>query len=93
MPGYKCIVNKYKNNLSSLYTWMKENGHDLIKFKAYIQDQRDALMAMGEFTNDLTVNLFKAYKTCPDEQFKIYIQGIQHAHEDDTAPIEPAVLI
>ena len=77
-------VSTLRLNLSSLDTYIRDNGSDLVAFNAYVQSQLDGLSARGQTTNDLIVNLFKAYKVVPDQPFKQYITNIKDSHDDGT---------
>ena len=77
-------VSTLRTNLSSLDNYIQDNGSDLVAFNAYVQSQLDGLSARGETTNDLVVNLFKAYKVVSDLPFKQYITHIKDNHDDGT---------
>ena len=77
-------VSTLRTNLSSLDMYIRDNGSDLVAFNAYVQSQLDGLSARGETTNDLVVNLFKAYKVVSDLPFKQYITHIKDNHDDGT---------
>jgi hypothetical protein len=77
-------VNTLRTNLSNLDKYIQDNGSDLVAFNAYVQSQLDGLSARGETTNDLIINLFKAYKVINDLPFKQYITHIKDNHDDGT---------
>ena len=77
-------VSSIRLQLSSLDTWIHENGTDIIEFNAHVRSLVDGLAARGETTQDLLVNAFKGYKTCTDVDFLAYITAIENAHEDGT---------
>jgi hypothetical protein len=63
---------------------MKDNGSDIVAFNAYVQSQVDGLAACNEIASDLLVHLFKGYKAVKDENFLLYLQQIENAHDDGT---------
>jgi hypothetical protein len=63
---------------------MKDNGSDIVAFNAYVQSQVDGLAARNEVSSDLLVHLFKGYKAVKDENFLLYLQQIENAHDDGT---------
>ena len=56
-------------------------GHDITKFNARVKLLMESLSARGETTNDLVINLFKAYKVVPDKAFVTYIIGKEEKYE------------
>jgi hypothetical protein len=78
-------VSTLRLNLTSLDTYIKENGGDLVAFNAYVQSQVDGLAARGERTEDLIVNVFKGLKMVKDKPFIEHLHTIENAHEDGTA--------
>ena len=86
-------VSTTRLNLSSLDTYIMENGSDIVAFNEYVRTQLAILNAREETTEDLTVNLFKGYKTCRDKEFRAYILQLENDHEDDSKPLTPALLM
>ena len=86
-------VSSLRLKLSSMDTYVHENGTDIIALNAHARSLVDGLAARGQRTEDLLVNLFKAYKVCPDVQFKAYITALENGHEDGREPLEPDVLM
>lgn len=63
-----------RSNLSSLDTFMTTHKDSNIEtFNAYVKETVIKLNACGETTNDLLVNLFKAYKLAKDEPFTRWV--------------------
>ena len=81
-------TNTIRETLSSLDKWIQDNGSDITKFNAYVLHQLDALKARGEQSQDITVNLFKAYLSVKDKEFLAYIRSIRHRHEDGSKYIK-----
>lgn len=62
-----------RQNLSTLDVTFQKFGYDVDKLNTYVLGQLADLAAMGERTQDVLANLFKAYLTAPDEAFSAYI--------------------
>jgi len=61
-------------NLSSLDTYMVTlKDSDIVAFHRYVKDNINKLAAAGESTNDLLVNLFKAYRSVKDKAFLTWV--------------------
>ena len=60
--------------MSSLEKYIETVDYDIKTFNQYVAAQHSALLARGETSNDLLVNLFKAYLLVPDVKFTNYIQ-------------------
>ena len=69
-------------NLSSLDTYILKINCNISTFNEYVRAQVYALAARGEQTQDLLVNLFKAYFVVSDRAFKSYIEQHQNAYDD-----------
>ena len=69
-------------NLSSLDTYILKINCNILTFNEYVRAQVYALAARGEQTQDLLVNLFKAYFVVSDRAFKSYIEQHQNAYDD-----------
>jgi hypothetical protein len=59
----------------------------------YVTSLHDALLARGEVSNDLLVNLFKGYKASSDRRFVAYIEKKEEDYEDGTNVITPQQLM
>ncbi len=53
---------------------MVAHGHDIKSFNLYVQSLIQHLVACGQQSDDLLVNLFKGYKACVDHEFIWYIK-------------------
>jgi len=80
-------VSTIRLQMSSLDTYVHENGTDIVELNAHVRSLVDGLTARGHTTQDLLVNLFKGYKACTDVEFLHYITGLENSHEDGTATL------
>ena len=69
-------------NLSSLDSYILTVNSNITTFNEYVRAQVYSLAARGEETQDLLVNLFKAYAVASDQSFKIYINDHQNRYDD-----------
>ena len=86
-------ISTIRLQLSSLDTYVHDNGTDIIELNAHVRSLMDGLVARGQTTQDLLVNLFKGYKACTDVDFLNYITGLENSHEDGTADMTSDVLM
>lgn len=70
--------------LVSLYEYMPTVNDDITKFNQHVSAQVELLKARGHDTQDLTVNLFKAYSTVRDAKFREYIAQKESEYEEST---------
>lgn len=77
-------TNTVKESLTSLDQWLKDNGTDITKFNNYVLQQLAILRSRGERSQDITINLFKAYLSVKDKDFTTYIRQLRDKHEDGT---------
>ena len=73
--------------LASLDEYMPTVKDDISKFNAYVLTQVELLKARGHDTQDLTVNLFKAYGTVKDAKFREYIALKESEYEENSEEI------
>jgi len=59
---------------NGLLDYMSKVSYDIELFNQFVDLQVEALMARGETTSDLLVNLFMAYLAVPDRKFVDYIE-------------------
>ena len=69
-------------NLSSLDAYILTVNSNITTFNEYVRAQVYSLAARGEETQDLLVNLFKAYAAASDQSFKTYINDHQNRYDD-----------
>ena len=55
---------------------------NITEFNEFVKTQRAALIARGETTQDLLVNLFKGYKSAADTKFVTYIEGKEDEYNE-----------
>ena len=88
----KCIISKsevdtrvttslVRANLSNLNKYLPSIKYDIEAFNNYVIDQRKILIARGEDTTDLMVNLFKGYMTAKDKEFREFIKTQKNKYE------------
>ena len=68
--------------MSSLDKYIVTVDYAIETFNQYVAAQRSDLLARGETSNDLLVNLFKAYLLVPDLTFTNYIQKKNDDYDD-----------
>ena len=75
----RATVSNIRTSLSSLDIKLAELQDDIVELNRFVKTQMEGLAARGEVTEDLLVNLFKAYKSCGDHGFTAWV----HRKEDD----------
>ena len=86
-------ISHIRTQLSSLDTYLPTIGHDIGKLNDYVTSLHDALLAGGEVSNDLLINLFKGYKASSDRRFVAYIEKKEEDYEDGSTAISPHQLM
>jgi hypothetical protein len=71
-----------RQSLSMLPTKIASLDYDVTKFNHYVKLQRGALLARGEVSTDLLVNIFTAFFVVPDLAFKTYIDRIKDLYDE-----------
>ena len=82
-----------RHALATLDSYMPVVSYDITKFNQYVRTQLEALQARGETTHDLTTNLFRAYLTVKDKDFKEYIKRKESDYEENSERLEPEMLM
>ncbi len=82
-----------RHALATLDTYMPVVSYDITKFNQYVRTQLEALQARGETTHDLTTNLFRAFLTVKDKDFKEYIKRKESDYEENNERLEPEKLM
>lgn len=59
----------------------------------YVHANQEGLGARGEKTNNLVINLFKAYLNVADQNFVNYIKIKKNAYDEGTDILEPETLM
>ena len=70
---------------SALTEYLASVSYDISKFNQHVLMLMEALTARGEQTSDLLANLFIAYATVKDEEFRQYVVSKRSDHEDGTS--------
>lgn len=88
----RATVTVIRTRLSSLDTKISEVQDNITDLNQYVKTQMDELGARGQRTDDLLVNLFKAYKACGDESFRLWI-GTKEDLYNEGADLNPEELM
>ena len=70
----RSTVANIRNSLSTLPAYMGLVKGDIEKFNEHVRVLRDSLLQRGEQCPDLLINLFSAYRTVEEADFKDYIR-------------------
>lgn len=70
------------SNLSSLDTYMANIKNDVVKFNQYIHTQLGSLSTRGKTMHNLLPNLFKGYKSIPNQTLALYILHKEEQYDD-----------
>ena len=89
----KATIANIRVNLINLKTKMKEMEFDISKFHQYVQQQLVSLASHGKTSEDLTVYLFLAYKSVPDEGFGKTIESKESEYLMGSIDLESKDLI
>jgi len=65
----KATVAFIRTKLTNLKGKIKEMNFDIDQFHSYVEQQVTSLASHGKISEDLTVYLFQAYETVPDDEF------------------------
>ena len=69
-------------NLTSLNTYMSTVNLDIENFNQYVEVNVDGLKERCERTDNLMINLFKAYQVASDSEFFRYTKTKQDQYDD-----------
>ena len=75
-------ISHIRLSLSNLDNYMSTIKDDIEKFNQYVRQQRQDLLARGQRSDDLLVNLFKGYLSCSDRKFTEYINRKKDHYEE-----------
>ena len=78
----RATVTHIRTNLSNLDSQISALNFDIAKFNLYVKEQRKQLQSRGERSDDILVNLFKAYNNVPDKVFVDYILRKKESYEE-----------
>ena len=88
----RATITTIRMRLSSLDTKIHEMDDNINEFNDCVNTQLAQLEARGQDTQDLLVNLFKAYATVADAKFTSYIEQRENEYNDGK-DIEPVALM
>jgi len=78
----RSTTNYFRENLSSLDTYMASINSNIVEFNNYVKLNRDGLLARGEGCDDLMINLFKGYNAAGDDNFVKYMMDHKTKYDD-----------
>ena len=78
----RATVTHIRTNLSNLDIQIATLNFDIEKFNLYVKEQRKQLQSRGERSDDILINLFKAYNNVPDKVFVDYILRKKESYEE-----------
>jgi hypothetical protein len=73
-----------RQQLSSLDVKVESLGWSITKLHTHVKDTVEDLTALGETTQDLLANLFKAYAKVPDDEFVLYVNTKRQLYDEGT---------
>jgi hypothetical protein len=73
-----------RQQLSSLDLKVESLGWSITKLHTHVKDTVEDLTALGETTQDLLANLFKAYAKVPDDEFVLYVNTKRQVYDEGT---------
>jgi hypothetical protein len=80
----------FEKSLDSYITTIDSN---IELFNQYVNINRAGLQARGETTDDLIINLFKAYLSVADQNFVEYMKKKKDDYDEGTTVLEPETLM
>jgi hypothetical protein len=89
----RATASHIRSSLSKLSAKIAELDYDIEKFNEYVKLQRSALLARGEQSTDLLVNIFEALGTVPDEAFVSYVDIIKDNYNMGDAKVDEDYLM
>ena len=78
----RATATHLRENLTNLDTYMSTVNLDIENFNNYVKVNVDRLKERGERTDDLIINLLKAYQVASDRKLVRYIKTKQYQHDD-----------
>ena len=70
----RATATHLRENLTNLDSYMSTVSSNIEKFNQYVKVNVEGLKARGERTDDLMINLFKAYLVASDAEFVRYMK-------------------
>jgi hypothetical protein len=83
----------FRENLTSLDAYITTIDSNIELFNQYVNINRAGLQAHGEKTDDLIINLFKAYLNVADQSFVEYMKKKKDDYDEGTTTLEPETLM
>jgi len=83
----------FRENLTSLDSYITTIDSNIELFNQYVNINRAGLQARGESTDDLIINLFKAYLNVADQSFVEYMKKKKDDYDEGTTVLEPETLM
>jgi hypothetical protein len=83
----------FRENLTSLDSYITTIDSNIELFNQYVNINRSGLQARGESTDDLIINLFKAYLNVADQNFVEYMKKKKDDYDEGTTILEPETLM
>jgi hypothetical protein len=83
----------FRENLTSLDAYITTIDSNIELFNQYVNINRAGLQARGETTDDLIINLFKAYLSVEDQNFVEYMKKKKDDYDEGTTVLEPETLM
>jgi hypothetical protein len=83
----------FRENLTSLDAYITTIDSNIELFNQYVNINRTGLQARGETTDDLIINLFKAYLSIADQNFVEYMKKKKDDYDEGTTVLDPETLM
>jgi hypothetical protein len=83
----------FRENLTRLDAYITTIDSNIELFNQYVNINRAGLQARGETTDDLVINLFKAYLNVADQNFVEYMKKKKDDYDEGTTVLEPETLM
>jgi hypothetical protein len=78
----RATASQLRENLTNLDSYMSTIDSNIELFNQHVKVNRDGLTARGESSDDLIINLFKAYLCVTDRDFVRYMRNKKDAYDD-----------
>jgi hypothetical protein len=78
----RATASQLQENLTNLDSYMSTVDSNIELFNQHVKVNRDGLTARGESSDDLTINLFKAYLCVTDRDFVRYTRNKNDPYDD-----------
>lgn len=88
----KSTTNHLRQELTTLDAYIATVNSDIPKFNNHVKIARSALVARGERTDDLMIQLFRAYAAVTDRTFVQYIQSHKDRYDDNETYSEDGIM-